>query len=90
MIDCYEHWYEIVSCGGRTCTRAKVTQQIVDAHKRKQIKDNVMEAESSASAATATSTTVQSELPESVEPDDDESHIHLSVKLDKKGLASWK
>ena len=43
MLDCFEHWYNIVSRGGRTFTRAKARQQIVDAYKRKIIKDKTMQ-----------------------------------------------
>ena len=79
MLELYEHWYNIVSRGGHTCTRAKATQQIIDAHRRKQIKDHTL-----ATAATAgASADSAAELIPVTADSDEATKIQLACKISK-------
>lgn len=81
MLDLFEHWYSIVSRGGRFCTRSKARAQIVNAYKKKCVKDKVMASRATASAAA--SATVSEEVDLTVDSDDEEGQIRAAIGLRK-------
>ena len=78
MLDYFEHWYIIVSRGGRTMTRAKARDQIVAAHRKHCIKQKAEEAAAEKSAAAA-----GSEIDLTVDSDDEEGQLRAACIIKK-------
>ena len=80
LLDLFEHWYCIVSRGGRSCTRSKARPQIVSAYKKKLIKDHTMKLPN----ATDPNAPFVAEIDLStVESDDEEGQVRAAVKISK-------
>ena len=79
MLDYFEHWYIIVSRGGRTMTRAKARDQIVAAHRKHCIKQKAEEAAAQPTSAAAAG----SEIDLTVDSDDEEGQLRAAFIIKK-------
>ena len=79
MLDLFEHWYDLVSKGGRLFTRAKAREQIVAAHRKHLIKQKAQKA--AKSKATGAKSKKSKEIDLTVDSDDEEGQIRAAFTI---------